>query len=53
MIAFEATYEVDGSDAETILVGANNLATAARKATEAETPKKQLVKIERTDKLIL
>lgn len=53
MIAYEATYEVNGSNPETVLVGAPNLAAAAKKAKTAETPKKELVKLEKTDKLIL
>ncbi len=54
-LAYEATYEVDGGNAETILVGAPNLAAAARKAheQEQEKPRKELVRIEKTKKVIL
>ncbi len=55
MIAYEAVYEVDGGNAETILVGAPNLAAAARKAheQEQEKPRKELVKLEKTSRVIL
>lgn len=55
MIAFKATIEVNGSNPEVILVGAVNLASAARKAAEsiAEQPKKELIKIEKTEDFIL
>lgn len=55
MIAFKATYEVNGSNAETVLVGAVNLASAARKAADAigDNSKKELVKIEKTEDVIL
>ena len=53
MFAYEATFQVDGSDKEVILVGAPNLAAAARKAKEEEKKGKELVSLQKTDQVIL
>ena len=50
MKAYEATYTAKGKDAEVILVGANSITAAAKKA---EVEGKELVKLELTEKVIL
>lgn len=53
MKAFLATYTKNGSESEEILVGANSLSAAAKKAEPDEKSGKELVKLELTDKVIL
>jgi hypothetical protein len=49
--AYEATYTAKGKDAEVVLVGANSMTAAAKKAEDVEG--KELVKLELTEKVIL
>lgn len=53
--AYEATYTKNGSGPETMLVGANSLSAAAKKAEEYAEQNKgtELVKMELTDRVIL
>lgn len=54
MKAFEATFTKNGSNPEVILIGANSMSAAAKKAEgEEEVDAKELVKLELTEKVIL
>ena len=55
MKAYKATFTVNGSGPETVLVGANSISSAAKKAEEAieDNPKKELVQVELTQEVIL
>ncbi len=55
MKAYEATFTKNGSGPETMLVGANSLSAAARKAEEFQEANKgaELIELKLTEKVIL
>jgi hypothetical protein len=54
MKAYKATFTNDGENSETVLIGANSLSSAAKKAEDSiNSSTKELVMVESTEEVIL